>query len=125
MADFDMGAMSYLQTRTPLLYSVVLNKLPAVKRSAPAVWLGQRTFAALHDAKLAHPPTTSACSALFAIDASVAVRENGLEGTVTIIQGKVEDVQLPVETVDIIISEWMVCDARLASLCASPCAPLL
>ena len=71
------------------------------------------------------PPPTSACSALFAIDASVAVRENGLEGTVTIIQGKVEDVQLPVETVDIIISEWMVCDARLASLCASPCAPLL
>jgi protein arginine N-methyltransferase 1 len=35
------------------------------------------------------------------------VRRAGLEGTVTLIQGRVEEVSLPVEQVDIIISEWM------------------
>ena len=33
--------------------------------------------------------------------------DNGLTDTITIIQGMVENVQLPVEKVDIIISEWM------------------
>eukprot|EP00127_Corallochytrium_limacisporum_P001379 Clim_evm1s55 gene=Clim_evmTU1s55 len=32
---------------------------------------------------------------------------NGFEDKVTLIQGKVEEIQLPVEKVDIIISEWM------------------
>ena len=51
------------------------------------------------------------------------VKKNGLENVITsvwftidahipdvhsVIQGKVEDIQLPVKTVDIIISEWMV-----------------
>jgi len=35
------------------------------------------------------------------------VKDNGYEDRVTIIRGKVEDVVLPVEKVDIIISEWM------------------
>ncbi len=35
-------------------------------------------------------------------------RENGFEDRITIIKGKVEEVQLPVDRVDIIISEWMV-----------------
>ena len=35
------------------------------------------------------------------------VKDNGYEDRVTIIKAKVEDVQLPVEHVDIIISEWM------------------
>jgi SAM-dependent methyltransferase len=35
------------------------------------------------------------------------VAENGYADTITIIKGKVEDVELPVEKVDIIISEWM------------------
>ncbi|KNC76471.1 hypothetical protein SARC_11030 [Sphaeroforma arctica JP610] len=35
------------------------------------------------------------------------VANNGLEDKVTLIQGKVEEVTLPVEKVDIIISEWM------------------
>lgn len=35
------------------------------------------------------------------------VKDNGLEDKITIIKGKVEDVTLPVDTVDIIISEWM------------------
>eukprot|EP00118_Oscarella_pearsei_P015305 m.137231 g.137231 ORF g.137231 m.137231 type:complete len:511 (+) comp38216_c0_seq2:22-1554(+) len=35
------------------------------------------------------------------------VRENKLESTVTLIKGKIEDVHLPVQKVDIIISEWM------------------
>jgi protein arginine N-methyltransferase 1 len=35
------------------------------------------------------------------------VKENGFEKRITIIQGKVEEVELPVKQVDIIISEWM------------------
>ncbi|KAI8070005.1 S-adenosyl-L-methionine-dependent methyltransferase [Gongronella butleri] len=39
--------------------------------------------------------------------ARVIVKDNGLEDKVTLIQGKMEEVQLPVDKVDIIISEWM------------------
>merc|ERR1719228_160597 len=35
------------------------------------------------------------------------VSDNGLSDTVTIIRGKVEEITLPVDKVDIIISEWM------------------
>lgn len=35
-------------------------------------------------------------------------RENGYEGQVTLIKGKAEEIVLPVEKVDVIISEWMV-----------------
>jgi predicted RNA methylase len=35
------------------------------------------------------------------------VIDNGLQKVITLIRGKVEDVELPVEKVDIIISEWM------------------
>ena len=35
------------------------------------------------------------------------VKRNGYEDNITLIQGKVEDVELPVDQVDIIISEWM------------------
>lgn len=35
------------------------------------------------------------------------VRDNGLSDKITIIKGKVEESELPVEKVDIIISEWM------------------
>jgi len=35
------------------------------------------------------------------------VSDNGLSDTVTIIRGKVEEIKLPVDKVDIIISEWM------------------
>jgi protein arginine N-methyltransferase 1 len=35
------------------------------------------------------------------------VKENGLDNKITIVKGKAEEVTLPVEKVDIIISEWM------------------
>ncbi|KAJ3052541.1 hypothetical protein HK097_006072 [Rhizophlyctis rosea] len=35
------------------------------------------------------------------------VAENGFENVITFVQGKVEEISLPVDTVDIIISEWM------------------
>ena len=35
------------------------------------------------------------------------MKENGLGEKITIIKGKVEEITLPVEKVDIIISEWM------------------
>mmetsp|Transcript_27342 Transcript_27342/g.69581 ORF Transcript_27342/g.69581 Transcript_27342/m.69581 type:complete len:344 (-) Transcript_27342:550-1581(-) len=46
------------------------------------------------------------CSAI-ADQAQQIVRDNGYEGRVTIIKGKVEEVTLPVDKVDIIVSEWM------------------
>ena len=39
--------------------------------------------------------------------AKIIVRDNGKEDTVTILKGKVEEITLPVDKVDIIISEWM------------------
>uniref|UniRef100_A0A673M0J7 type I protein arginine methyltransferase n=1 Tax=Sinocyclocheilus rhinocerous TaxID=307959 RepID=A0A673M0J7_9TELE len=36
------------------------------------------------------------------------VRSNKLEDTITLIKGRIEEIDLPVEKVDIIISEWMV-----------------
>lgn len=42
-----------------------------------------------------------------ALRAQEIVRENSLESKVTILRGKMEEVVLPVDKVDIIISEWM------------------
>ena len=42
-----------------------------------------------------------------AIQAKQIILDNGLDKVVTIIQGEVEEVELPVKTVDIIVSEWM------------------
>lgn len=42
-----------------------------------------------------------------AVQAKKIVAANKLDDVVTIIQGKVEEVELPVEKVDVIISEWM------------------
>jgi type I protein arginine methyltransferase len=39
--------------------------------------------------------------------AQQTMKMNGLDSKITIIRGKVEEVQLPVQKVDIIISEWM------------------
>ncbi|TRM62093.1 S-adenosyl-L-methionine-dependent methyltransferase [Schizophyllum amplum] len=58
----------------------------------------------------------SGAKRVFAVDASdialraeKIVKENGYEDIVTVIRGKVEDIQLPdgIEKVDVIISEWM------------------
>ncbi|KAJ3278893.1 Protein arginine N-methyltransferase 1-B [Blyttiomyces sp. JEL0837] len=39
--------------------------------------------------------------------AKVIVKDNGFDGKIVLIKGKMEDVVLPVDKVDIIISEWM------------------
>lgn len=36
------------------------------------------------------------------------ISANGFDSKITVVQGKIEEVELPVEKVDIIISEWMV-----------------
>lgn len=46
------------------------------------------------------------CAAI-AKHARKIVKKNGYEGVIEIIRGKVEEVTLPVEKVDIIVSEWM------------------
>lgn len=38
----------------------------------------------------------------------ITCRSNQLEDKITLIKGRIEDINLPVEKVDIIISEWMV-----------------
>ena len=35
------------------------------------------------------------------------MRKNGLESKITVLKGKMEEIKLPVEKVDIIVSEWM------------------
>ena len=42
-----------------------------------------------------------------ALHARRVVEDNGLQGVVTIIHGKVEEVELPVARVDVLVSEWM------------------
>lgn len=42
-----------------------------------------------------------------AVHAKQVVIDNNLDHIITIIRGKVEEVELPVESVDIIVSEWM------------------
>ena len=42
-----------------------------------------------------------------ALCAKQVVLDNHLDHIITIIRGKVEEVELPVESVDIIVSEWM------------------
>lgn len=39
--------------------------------------------------------------------AKIIVKDNGFEDKIVLLKGKMEEVQLPVDTVDIIISEWM------------------
>lgn len=46
------------------------------------------------------------CSTI-AVQAKEIVAANGFADTITIIRGKVEEIELPVDKVDIIISEWM------------------
>jgi type I protein arginine methyltransferase len=41
------------------------------------------------------------------VQAKEIVHENGFDSVITLIQGKIEEVSLPVASVDIIISEWM------------------
>ena len=46
-------------------------------------------------------------ASLVAEKAKEIVKLNGFENVITIIKGKMEEITLPVEKVDIIISEWM------------------
>ncbi|KAJ3630003.1 hypothetical protein Zmor_028524, partial [Zophobas morio] len=46
------------------------------------------------------------CSSIIKI-ASNIIKDNGYDRIITLIQGKIEDVELPVDQVDIIVSEWM------------------
>ena len=42
-----------------------------------------------------------------ALFAKQIIKQNGLEDRITVLKGKVEDLELPVPKVDIIVSEWM------------------
>lgn len=42
-----------------------------------------------------------------ALFATEIIKQNGLEDKITVIKGKMEEIELPVPQVDIIISEWM------------------
>ncbi len=51
------------------------------------------------------------------------VAANGFADKITVIKGKVEEVTLPVDKVDIIVSEWMGCAAQ-PQRSSSPGVPL-
>jgi 2-polyprenyl-3-methyl-5-hydroxy-6-metoxy-1,4-benzoquinol methylase len=64
---------------------------------------------------------------VYAVDASDVihlaervVKENGLENRVTLIKGKIEEIKLPVDKVDMIVSEWMgtmlICESMISSV---------
>ncbi|XXQ36996.1 SH3 domain-containing protein [Plasmodiophora brassicae] len=64
---------------------------------------------------------------VYAVDASsvieharIVVNENDLSDRITLLKGKIEDITLPVEKVDVIISEWMgtllICESMIASV---------
>lgn len=38
----------------------------------------------------------------------ISYRSNKLENIITLVKGRIEEVDLPLEKVDVIISEWMV-----------------
>lgn len=46
-------------------------------------------------------------NANIAIHARKIIADNGFEDRITVLKGKIEEIELPVEKVDIIISEWM------------------
>lgn len=46
-------------------------------------------------------------NANIAIHARNIIEKNGLSDVITVVKGKIEEIVLPVEKVDIIISEWM------------------
>lgn len=46
-------------------------------------------------------------NANIAIHARKIIKENGFENKITVLKGKIEEIELPVDKVDIIISEWM------------------
>ena len=52
---------------------------------------------------------------VYAVDCSSIIEQarkivklNGFEDKITLIRGKIEEIELPVEQVDVIVSEWMV-----------------
>lgn len=64
---------------------------------------------------------------VYAVDASdviqvaeKTIKENGLQDKITLIRGKVEDIKLPVDKVDMIVSEWMgtmlICESMISSV---------
>ena len=46
-------------------------------------------------------------NANIAIHARKIIADNGFSDRITVLKGKIEEIELPVEKVDIIISEWM------------------
>lgn len=61
------------------------------------------------------------CSTI-ADQAREIVAANGFKGCITIIRGKIEEITLPVDHVDIIISEWMGYGANVCT-CVHACRP--
>ena len=55
----------------------------------------------------------------FYYEAQQVIKNNGLEDKITLINGKLEDIQLP-EQVDVIVSEWMgtmlICESMFSSV---------
>lgn len=46
------------------------------------------------------------CSSII-VQAQQIIDKNGFSDKITTVRGKVEEIELPVDTIDIIVSEWM------------------
>lgn len=82
--------------------------LVAVPEFFPSMlpWLAQRKVMLFKDSIQSH--------SVYAVDASAIVtqakqmiKKNKYQDVIEIINGKVEEITLPVDTVDVIVSEWM------------------
>lgn len=91
-------------------YANFILKNPALFRDAIVLDVGCGTgILSLFAAKAGAKHVYAVDASDIASKAEQIVKANGLENTITVIRGKVEDIKLPdnVTHVDIIISEWM------------------
>ncbi|KAJ7595054.1 S-adenosyl-L-methionine-dependent methyltransferase [Mycena floridula] len=91
-------------------YAQFIMKSPMLFRDAIVLDVGCGTgILSLFAAKAGAKRVIAVDASNIATKAAQIVKDNGLENTITVIQGKVEDIELPdgIKHVDIIISEWM------------------
>ncbi|KAJ9124202.1 hypothetical protein QFC22_000999 [Naganishia vaughanmartiniae] len=104
----DIHELMLRDTTRTVSYGRFIMSNPAVFKDKLVMDVGCGTgilsmFAARAGAKHVYAIEASG----FANKARQNIKNNGLEDVITVIQGKVEEIKLPVQHVDVIISEWM------------------
>lgn len=104
----DIHEIMLKDTTRTVSYARFIMSNPAVFRDAVVMDVGAGTGI------LSMLAAKAGAKHVYAIEASglatktrANVRAAGLQDVITVIQGKVEDIELPVKAVDVIVSEWM------------------